>query len=240
MEIFGFLIDIDHGILTAINSFAGDHVGLDRMVRLISDNYLLKGIVTGLLFWGLWFAPGPAQPKRREQLSAMLLIACTAIFVGRLLALMLPFRPRPMHTPGLNYDLPIGMSPTALSEWSSFPSDHAVLYAAIAAGFFMINRTVGIVAFIHAILVIMLPRAFLGLHFPSDLLAGTIIGIGMSVLLMRPVTAVISRLGILEIERRWPQVFYPAVFLVTFQVASMFDSARQFVTALLNTFAGAA
>lgn len=238
MDFLGFLINLDHRIFSAINSFAGSNAVLDRLVTLIAHNYLLKGLVTGVLFWGLWFASGESQQRRREQLSAMLVIACLSIFVGRFLASTLPFRLRPLHTPDLAFNLPIGAPALEMVNWSSFPSDHAVLYSALAAGFFMINRTVGIIVFIHAVILIMLPRAFLGFHFPGDLLAGAAVGIGMTAVLMKPIAALFSRLRILEFERRWPQVFYPAVFFVTFQFASMFDSVRYFAIVVLASIGG--
>lgn len=90
----------------------------------------------------------------------------------------------------------------------------------------MVNRTIGTIAFLHALLIISLPRVYLALHYPSDILVGALLGIILAALLLKPLAGVVERLQILRFEASFPQLFYPAMFLVTFEIASMFDSVR--------------
>jgi hypothetical protein len=59
-----------------------------------------------------------------------------------------------------------------LSGWSSFPSDHACLFFALATGLCLISPVIGGLALLHASLIVSLPRIYLGLHYPTDVLAG--------------------------------------------------------------------
>lgn len=57
----------------------------------------------------------------------------------------------------------------------SFPSDHATAAGAVAIGLLLTNRRVGIVAVVAA-LVMAVDRVYVGAHYPSDVLAGLLLG----------------------------------------------------------------
>lgn len=59
---------------------------------------------------------------------------------------------------------------------SSFPSGHAAFYFAIATVVFFHNKKAGI-AFLAVAFLISLARVFVGIHWPSDILAGAAVGI---------------------------------------------------------------
>lgn len=61
-------------------------------------------------------------------------------------------------------------------DFQSFPSGHAAIFFAIATAVYFFNKKLGIVFFITAILV-GIARIFVGVHWPSDILAGAVIGI---------------------------------------------------------------
>lgn len=86
--------------------------------------------------------------------------ALAAIAVGRTLQVVMPDRPRPMHDPQLGFQLPHGVDPSDLQGWSSFPSDHAVLFFALSTALFLWSRTVGVLGFIWASLIVCLPRIY--------------------------------------------------------------------------------
>lgn len=56
-----------------------------------------------------------------------------------------------------------------LTDWSPFPSDHGMLWMADATGIFLVCRRIGVFAILCAALLICLPRAWLGFHYPTDL-----------------------------------------------------------------------
>ena len=51
----------------------------------------------------------------------------------------------------------------------SFPSDHAVMAGAVAAGLFLVNRRLGVVA-LAAALLMAVARVYIGAHWPGDVL----------------------------------------------------------------------
>lgn len=57
----------------------------------------------------------------------------------------------------------------------SFPSDHAALAFAIAVAVFLAHRRWGII-FLIAAMFVALGRVFVGVHYPSDVLMGAVIG----------------------------------------------------------------
>ncbi len=62
----------------------------------------------------------------------------------------------------------------------SFPSDHAVMAGAVAAGVLLADRRWGLVA-VGAALLMALSRVYVGAHFPGDVLAGLAFGAGVVV-----------------------------------------------------------
>jgi membrane-associated phospholipid phosphatase len=59
------------------------------------------------------------------------------------------------------------------------PSGHAVVFFAFGLGLFSISRTLGILGVAHAVLVDALPRMYLGLHYPTDVLAGALVPVAV-------------------------------------------------------------
>jgi membrane-associated phospholipid phosphatase len=69
---------------------------------------------------------------------------------------------------------PLGGAPSSLS----FPSAHATSSFAVAAAMTRVDAAAGALAFVLA-LALSLGRPYLGMHYPSDVLAGAILGIAL-------------------------------------------------------------
>lgn len=216
---------IDASILSWINSLAGRSPELDRWISFAAFEDILKGGVFVPLLCYVWFRPGPGQTATRERLLLGLLATGAALAANRVLASLLPFRPRPVYDP----DLPFPWRPLAgfhhrpFESLSSFPSDHAVLFIALGAILYIESRRLGIAALLYAALAVFLPRLYLGLHAPTDLLAGAALGLAFLAACLRMPALRPAARGLLAIERRRPQIFYPVAFLAAWMVTVLFQ-----------------
>ena len=222
----------DYSIISFFNQFAQRSVQFDNLVLLISDNTLLKGGAIIALFWWGWFQRDSLKivNRNREHILTTLLTSAVAIVVARALALLLPFRLRPLHNPEITLQFPLEKE--FLEGWSSFPSDHAILFFTLATGLFFVSRILGTIAIAHAVLIISLPRIYLGLHYPTDILAGALLGIGVSLWVNRKqFSSKISKLPLRLLDKN-PSLFYSCFFLVVFEIAEMFNSLRNIAGAI--------
>lgn len=204
------------------SSFAFTHA-----VHAIAEFYFTKGVVPLAILCAIWFHPGDAQRSHREIVVATLCGTLSAFLLGRLFALTLPFRLRPLYDPAVHLSFPLASeTPETMRLWSSFPSDHAALWMAVAVGIFLVWRWIGVLAIAHCVLFVCLPRVYLGLHYPTDVIAGAAIGAFCAWLFTRaPIRSRFAPFFLRFMETR-PAVGYMLAFLFFFELATMFDEPR--------------
>ena len=228
----------DLAVIRWLNGYSQANSKFDEFIYLIASNDLPKGGLLTALLWWVWMR----QDSRiiTQELLAVRTIfgALLAVVVGRGLQNMLPGRLRPMHEPTLNFVVPYQVTPVGLDGWSSFPSDHAVLFFALSTALFLINRPIGVMAYIWTIVVICVPRLYLGYHYPSDIAAGAVIGVLLMIVAMRvQVPAMVS--GILtRLQLRYPGWLFAGAFLITLQIATLFDSSRDLLSGAVKIMSG--
>lgn len=233
------MLQIDVAAIHFMNAYAGVSRGFDTFEMAFAYNGLLKVGPLLISFWALWFAPNPTDPQQRHaRLVSAVVASCFAAVISVGLTHILPSRPRPIIDPQLGFVLPYGMHPEGWDRSSSLPSDHAAMFFALAAGMWFVSRLWGGLALLFVLLFIAVPRAYLGLHYVSDLAAGGAIGVALAWIgNTRPGLRVFSQHA-MTMQSRRPDIFYPAMILITYQIADLFWDARQLLNLMKQVVHG--
>ncbi|PZS12929.1 MAG: UDP-diphosphatase [Pseudonocardiales bacterium] len=170
---------------------AGDFLLINRFARRTG---WLHGFMTGyastygLLILVLLLAAGRWLARRAGQLRMMAALIWAGL--GTLVAVGVN---QPIVTAVAEKRPYISIPRTLLLVSRSvdygFPSDHAVMAGAVATGLCFVNRCLGIVAWVAAVL-LALSRVYVGAHYPHDVAAGLLLGAAVIVLgqlLARPI-----------------------------------------------------
>jgi len=146
-----------------INQYAGRWPLLDNI-----SIFCAKYLEYFLLFFLFVFLLERASKNWKVVLKALV----SAIIARFLFVNFIRFlwqRPRPFVENSVNLLLNYSNEP-------SFPSGHAAFYFALSTVVFFYNKDAGALSFFLTLL-ICLARIFVGIHWPSDILAGAVIGI---------------------------------------------------------------
>ncbi len=84
------------------------------------------------------------------------------------------------------------------SKRPSFPSRHGLTVGVIIASFFLLSRWLGLGALVYGTLVIV-GRVYISKHWPSDMLAGAILGAVLAWLAWRHGPALLRRVGLVRL-----------------------------------------
>ncbi len=179
----------DRPLFTTITDFA-DHT------RWLNDTMLWwtdvgLGVFAVLMVIGWWSA------RRRDDRSmALALLAPVSVVVAYLVAEVVKVivaEPRPCRGVPTAYIL----ENCPVADDYSFPSGHTTTAAATVAALFLLNRRLGWVATVFAI-VLAFSRVYVGGHYPHDVVASAILAVpvatAVSLLLARPVSALVARM----------------------------------------------
>ena len=150
---------MDQFLFQKINGLAGQWAYADAAGIFFAKylGYVLVGLVF-LIFFRKW----------KIILSAFLAAAVARLGIVELIRWLWE-RPRPFIENNVNLLLNHGAEP-------SFPSGHAAFYFTLSTIVYFHNKKAGIFFFTASFL-ISISRVFAGIHWPSDILAGAIIGI---------------------------------------------------------------
>jgi undecaprenyl-diphosphatase len=156
---------MDLYLFNLINQYAGQSKILDNLAIFFAEyfQYLIAVILLIVIL------------KNFKKNLPMAVSIIGTVFLSRIVITEiirhLFFRQRPFVVLE-NAHLLLNQSPTE----PSMPSGHAALFFALATAVYFYNKKLGAFLFISSLLIV-LARIFAGVHWPSDVLVGTLIGI---------------------------------------------------------------
>ena len=224
------LQEFDRIVVQWANGFARRWPAFDRLVLDVLQLPSLKLLpVVGCLIW-LWHSDSGDGSRRRAVVDAMV-GGCLALVVTRLVQNLSPHRPRPGLSGDFEFVLPIG---GYTNDWSSFPSDTAGLAFALVAGVWCGWPRLGVAAAVWATVIVCFPRLYGGFHYPSDMLAGAVIGLASTLLVSRflPGRELLFQ-AVLRLSCRHRPLFYTLAFVAAFQITTYFVDIWQMLSGAL-------
>lgn len=189
---------MDYRVYHAVNAFVLGHAWLGHLVEVVE---VVAVPLLAVATCGLWLLDRPRGPRKWKLASASALAsAALALLVNRALAdLWTRQRPFAAH--------PAAHVWGARSHDPSFPSDHASAAFAIAFAILLFDQLVGSI-FLAAAVVVAVGRVVVGAHYPSDVAAGMLVGLGSAVFVVRAGGPTILRL-VRHLERVTDPVLAP-------------------------------
>lgn len=167
---------MDWTVFHALNSLLVGHSTIgDSLADFAVYSVPLFAVATA----ALWLVDRPGdRPKWKVASLAAFTSAAVALATNQVISHIWA-RPRPtVAHPGAHLFF------VAPSADPSFPSDHAAAAFAIAVAVFFISRRVGAV-FLVVAAALAVDRVVLGLHYPGDVLAGSVIGLAAAWIIHR-------------------------------------------------------
>jgi len=233
----------DSAIISFLQGYTHRSPFLDTLVYLVMDSNFFKGGVVMGIFWWMWFRSSDQvlTRKTRETLIAAMIGAMIAVMAGKILGDVSPFRLRPMNEPGLHFIVPFGTPEQEVTGWEvhdSFPSDHAALFFSIAVGIFLVSRSLGIFLLLYLSIIIGAARVYCGVHYPTDILVGGLVGISVSLLMNHPMLRRRVSNPVLLWLQKSEATFYPASLLFSYQLIVLFNDVRSFGGFFLRVLRG--
>jgi membrane-associated phospholipid phosphatase len=183
------LVTMDGGndLFLTVNDFARSTGWLQGPVTAYAKYGLL--VFAALLVVGWWVArPLPARVMAAALLAPVSTVLAVAINQP-IIKHVAEARPYVVH--------PGALVLVSKTTDPSFPSDHAAMAGAVAAGLMLVSWRLGLVAAGFAVLMAF-ARVYVGVHFPQDVVAGLAVGAAVSAVvwlaLRVPVTHLVERL----------------------------------------------
>ncbi len=178
---------IEWSVLHTLNDFLFHHDAVED--PLLAYINVSEALFVGILLLVFLFANGERHRGWRRAAVAAVLSAGVALALAKVLSEI------------VDRSRPFVVDPNGVHLFSAhatdpgFPSDHATGAFAVAMAIYLRNRVWGSVALVAAA-VLSVGRVAIGVHFPSDVLAGAVLGCVVALLLyLGPVRSRIDRLA---------------------------------------------
>jgi undecaprenyl-diphosphatase len=186
------IVDTDTWLFEVVDDFARSTPSLQPIVLAYADYGIV--VFAALMLAGWWSARRRADPTRMAAAVWAPLGMLVALGVNQPISAIVG-EPRPYTA--LQHILVLAQR----SHDPSFPSDHAVLAGAVAAGLFPVSRRLGWLAVLAAA-AMAFSRVYIAAHYPQDVVAGLVVGAVVSLLGFRLVRWLL--VWLVELAERTP------------------------------------
>ena len=160
----GFDFQVEHWV----NGMAGHHAVLDLLGVVLAK---FAPEIWAIIFLIMWFWPPYRRTRARRAVIYAIVAGVLALAINFAMSHVAPYRPRPfVLEPHWVHQL------IQHPQDSSFPSDHAAGSFGFATGLLFAGVSDGVWALMLA-LGVSWARVFVGLHWPTDVLTGALVGI---------------------------------------------------------------
>jgi undecaprenyl-diphosphatase len=170
---------IDYSIFLFFNNLVKDSFWVKLLVFICAKYLIFFFFLVIAYMWWLYKPNKEEEHKSKRAVIYTMLSLAWAFLIDQLITLVF-IRNRPyVSHPNNVKELSVTTDPT------SFPSAHSIFVFAIAASFYFAGyRRLGVFLFVLAAIV-GLSRVAAGVHYPSDIIAGSIFGIFAAWLVQR-------------------------------------------------------
>ena len=253
------LSGLDIALFEAANQLAGRSFTLDALTALAMEDPLVKGGPLAACFLFAWWHRSGEDDLRRRRATLLLTLLAAFLVAPTIKAISSfgPVSPRPLvqaqqtlvfedgaftELEQIAYTAPqTGLAADFArdaregtvgdNELRSFPSDHAALFVAFAMGIFLALRSAGLVALAWTAGVILLPRVATGLHWPSDMLAGSLAGVVILAIVIGLGRTVLAHpvAWLLDLSERYRGFAQAILFLLLAEIASAMSTLQRLV-----------
>lgn len=159
---------MDIQLFHILNGIAGRSPFIDAVVTFFAEYF---PYIVVLAFLALLFYSGY---EKREKIRLFWIALFSAAIARYGITEVIRFfynRPRPL--------VALDVQPLFDEQSWSFPSGHAAFFFALAAAIYFHNKKLGVWFFLSAT-IISVARVIAGVHYPSDILGGALVGIAVA------------------------------------------------------------
>ena len=227
--LFQAIAPTDLGVVHALNAWVGASPAFDQILHQLNENSLFKGIPFVTVLW--WLSVSKDADGKSDIDVMFMARWISALVVALVLARILqhwgPIHARPLTVASLGVTPYMVNDPNIMTKLNSFPSDHAIQFFGLSLAIWSRSWRLGWAAFAWTALIILLPRIYFGYHYPSDIIAGAVIGLAfMAAFLYAPMPRFAA--GLMSRLEAWaPGMIVAAFFFASVTVADNFDDIRK-------------
>lgn len=227
-------MNIDLHILRALNGFASDHAWAFAIFSAFG-NPLLRGAPVFASLAIVSFSD--PTPRVKSQILLGLLATFSAVAVSIWCQSHLHVHLRPVFDTALNIN-DFEKWGAGKDDWGkrvySFPSDTATAYFAVGTIVFLQRKALGLFCFGWIAVTVGIGRVVLGFHYPTDILAGFLLGFAFVVLSSHLKVAQGFLMRSLHLYDPGSHVYLTLVCLFSAEAYSLFPGSEAIYFALMR------